>query len=95
MKPMSPELKEAIEQAQAYLAAGGKIYQSGYGRYGDPPLSVDKGELLLTTEHISAYIDSRLAARKLLRPDRQAYARKGVETKRKNTSAIPCGSALS
>jgi hypothetical protein len=38
--------------------------------------------LELTTDHIAAYIDARLAARKLLREDRQRAARKGVETRR-------------
>lgn len=36
----------------------------------------------LTADHIAAYIDARLAARKLLREDRQRAARKGVETRR-------------
>lgn len=39
-------------------------------------------ELFLTTEMAAAYIDARLAARRLLREDRQRAARKGVETRR-------------
>lgn len=37
----------------------------------------------LTIDMAAAYIDQRLAARKLLREDRQRAARKGVETKRR------------
>jgi hypothetical protein len=38
--------------------------------------------LQLTVDHMLAYIDARLEARKLLREDRQRAARKGVETRR-------------
>lgn len=38
--------------------------------------------LELTSAMAEAYLDARLAARKLLRGDRQAAARRGVETKR-------------
>lgn len=51
--------------------------------------------LELTTEHMIAYIDSRLAARKMLRADRQIAAKKGWSTRKKNTLAIPYGPALS
>lgn len=36
----------------------------------------------LTTDMAAAYIDARLAARRMLREDRQRAARRGVETKR-------------
>jgi hypothetical protein len=36
----------------------------------------------LTSDMAAAYIDARLAARKMLREDRQRAARKGVETRR-------------
>jgi hypothetical protein len=39
-------------------------------------------ELLLTAEHMLAYIEYRLAARKAFRPDRHAAALKGVRTRR-------------
>lgn len=38
--------------------------------------------LELTVDHIAAYIDARLAARKMLREDRHRAARKGAETRR-------------
>jgi hypothetical protein len=43
--------------------------------------------LELTIDMAAAYIDARLAARKMLRDVRQDAARKGAETKRR---ARPC-----
>jgi hypothetical protein len=47
-----------------------------------PEATTRASELLLTSDHMLAFIEHKLAARKALRPDRQAAAQRGAETKR-------------